>query len=517
MRRPLSALWHRLSLRLFGESPRTFAPLPPLGDKAVSSVRATRALELRPDLRDIFPFALCPPDRGRLLDWWKKELPFGVSADECLTLLHEMDARPDRGLAVMYRLQPGWQEAVPDALTSGGWSKLTSMLVSRYRMPARWLKAARLPHFEFQRTVDPAGGVNVVAHLGYPSGLRQVAVGLLEALAHAGIPVSLRSLPVTVDDSPPVHHLGLEPYDTTLYVAAVNSFPDEWYGRAGLWMRPGVRRIAVWYWEMEAVPPEWVPRMQWPDEVWAPTTFLVDTFRKSVSAPVRPMLPGVELPSFAPLPRARFGLRDDRFVFLFTFDMASTLERKNPLGLIRAFRMAFRPDEPVDLVVKVSRGESDPAAFARLTAEAASAGVTLRNETLPREELLALFAACDCYASLHRAEGFGLGMAEAMLLGKPVIASGYSGNLDFTTPEAAYLVRCGRRVLDAATGPYPAGGTWGEPDLAHAAEQMRRVFENRGEAAGVADRGRRAATGLLSVSAYADRVAAALVGRHRHG
>lgn len=377
-------------------------------------------------------------------------------------------------------------------------------------MPARWLKAAALPHFEFQRTTDPAAGVNVVAHLGYPSGLRQVAVGLLHALAEVGIPMSLRSLPVTVDDTPPVHHLGLEPYDTTLYVAAVNSFPDEWYGRAGLWMRPGVRRIAVWYWEMETVPPEWVPRMQWPDEIWAPTTFLADTFRKYASVPVRPMLPGVELPAFAPLPRSRFGLRDGRFTFLFTFDMASTLERKNPLGLIRAFRMAFRSDEPVDLVVKVSRGESDPAAFVRLTAEASSAGVILLNETLPREELLALFAACDCYVSLHRAEGFGLGMAEAMLLGKPVIASGYSGNLDFTTPETAYLVRCGRTVLDSATGPYPAGGTWGEPDLSHAAELMRRVHDHRTEATEIASRGQRAATELLSPTAYARRVADAL-------
>ena len=97
MKRLLSALRHRLALRLFGESRRTFAPLPPLADGTLSADRAMRALELRPDLRDAFPFALCPPDRGRLLAWWRRDMPFDVSADECLKLLHEMDARPDRG------------------------------------------------------------------------------------------------------------------------------------------------------------------------------------------------------------------------------------------------------------------------------------------------------------------------------------------------------------------------------------------------------------------------------------
>ena len=382
-------------------------------------------------------------------------------------------------------------------------------------MPARWLTAATLPDFETELPVDPAAGVNVVAHLGYPSGLQQAALGLLDALRVAGIPVSLRTLPVTVDDTPPAGHLGLEPYDTTIYLAAANSFPEEWYGRAGLWMRPGVRRIAVWYWETEDVPAEWVPKLQWPAEVWAPTRFLADAFAKVVRVPVVPMLPGVELPPFPALPRARFGLRDDRFVFLFAFDMNSTLERKNPLGLIAAFRRAFAKTEPVDLVVKVSRGESDPASFALLRDACADAGVILLNETLPRAEVLALFAACDCYASLHRAEGFGLGLAEAMLLGKPVIATDYSGNRDFTTPETSFLVNATRATCDTATGPYPAGAVWADPDIGHAAAQLRRVFDHPAAARAVGARGRQAAAELLSMAAYAGRVASALVGRGR--
>src|SRR5690606_11813984 len=106
-------------------------------------------------------------------------------------------------------------------------------------------------------------------------------------------------------------YLGREVFDTTLFVAAVNTFPHEWYPRAGLLIRPGVKRIAVWYWELEDLPPEWVGQLGWADEVWAPTRFIAEAFRKVVSAPIVPMLPGVELPPFEPRSRNHFNLPTD--------------------------------------------------------------------------------------------------------------------------------------------------------------------------------------------------------------
>jgi len=295
-----------------------------------------------------------------------------------------------------------------------------------------------------------------------------------------------------------------------VFVAGLDTSPTEMYRITGLFVRPGVRRIAIWYWELEEVPEHLAKLMTWPDEVWAPTRFIAETFRKYLKVPVVTMLPGVELPPFAPRPREFFGLSPERFVFLFTFDMFSTTGRKNPYGLIDAFRKAFAPDEPVDLVIKVSRGEKLPEEFEKLKARCIEAGVQLRNEVLPRGDLLALMNACDCYVSLHRSEGLGLGMAETMLMGKPVIATGYSGNLDFMNDGNSYLVRYERKASEVDHPPYPKGSVWADPDLDHAAELMRYVVEHREEAAAKGVRAKADLERDLSPAAYAERLKARL-------
>jgi glycosyltransferase involved in cell wall biosynthesis len=290
----------------------------------------------------------------------------------------------------------------------------------------------------------------------------------------------------------------------------VNTRADFLLQRAGVALRPGVRRIAVWYWEADVVP-ETVPAQPTPfDEIWAPTRFIAEAFRQRVTVPVVPMLPGLELPRFAPRPRADFGLRDDRFLFLFTFDMASLMARKNPLAVVEAFRRAFRPGEPAELVIKVARGDESPADLAALTAACADNGVTLLNQLWPREELLALMNCCDCYVSLHRSEGLGLGMAETMLMGKPVIATNYSGNLDFMTPETSYLVDCVRVPVPASVPQYPPGSHWAEPSIDHAARLMRRVFDCRDESRAIGARAKAALTELMSLQAAGRRMTARL-------
>jgi glycosyltransferase involved in cell wall biosynthesis len=222
------------------------------------------------------------------------------------------------------------------------------------------------------------------------------------------------------------------------------------------------------------------------------------------------MLPGVELPPFSKKSKGAFGLPDDRFTFLFTFDMGSVMARKNPLGLIAAYKAAFRPDDRAHLAIKVSRGESDPKSFAALKRAAADAGVTLINKVLTRPDALALLAACDCYVSLHRSEGLGLGMAETMLMGKPVVATNYSGNTDFMTPNTAYLVDYRRVPIVDDLPPYPRGCLWADPSVSHAAELMRRVYERQEESAAVGARAKAALEDLLSMDAYGKRMIARL-------
>jgi glycosyltransferase involved in cell wall biosynthesis len=167
------------------------------------------------------------------------------------------------------------------------------------------------------------------------------------------------------------------------------------------------------------------------------------------------------------------------FCFLFVFDYRSVFRRKNPLAAVRAFSAAFAPGEGASLVVKSVAGDDFPAEREALrTAAAERPDVHLIEDTVSAEAKNAMIAGCDCYLSLHRSEGLGLTMAEAMYFGRPVIATGYSGNLDFMTEENSFQVRYEMAPIGADTEPYPADGEWAEPDPVHAAELMRRVFED---------------------------------------
>jgi glycosyltransferase involved in cell wall biosynthesis len=201
--------------------------------------------------------------------------------------------------------------------------------------------------------------------------------------------------------------------------------------------------------------------------------------------------------------RRHFGLPEESYLFLFTFDVSSQLGRKNPLGLVRAFRRAFPSPQGVALVLKLTNAEYDRAAVRVLQDEAAEAGATLLAGYMSREELGSLMHCADCYVSLHRSEGYGIGIAEALALGKPVIATGYSGNADLMTPENSYPVNYRLVPVDRDHGPYLRGYRWAEPDLEHAAALMRQVAGNRAESA---------ARGRLAARQIADTRTAAVTG-----
>jgi glycosyltransferase involved in cell wall biosynthesis len=161
------------------------------------------------------------------------------------------------------------------------------------------------------------------------------------------------------------------------------------------------------------------------------------------------------------------------------FDLASVPARKNPLGAIDAFQRAFSNQSPVALLIKVSHSAEHPREYAAIQEHVRGMpNVYLTDRMLSRARVNGLIAACDAVVSLHRSEGFGLVLAEAMFLGKPVMATGWSGNMDFMNGRNSCPVDYELVTLDRSHGPYAAGQQWAEPDVDHAAQFMRRLFDD---------------------------------------
>ena len=303
-----------------------------------------------------------------------------------------------------------------------------------------------------------------------------------------------------------------EIHDVTVIHAQSEPFFDDAYARADLAeRRRRTHRVAYWYWELDTAPAAWRDSARQVDELWTGTNFVAEALQGVTDKPVFTLFPGVRLPAFLPRSRAHFGLptrESGRFAFLFSFHMDSVMERKNPLGLIASFRRAFGEDEPVDLVLKTTSFGNYDAQLAELVQAAASTSVYIVDRVLDKGDIVALMDSCDAYVSLHRSEGLGLTMAEAMLLGKPVVATRYSGNLDFMDDDNSLLVDCEVVPVRGTIPPYTVpGARWAEPSIDHAAELMRRVYDDVPFREALGQRAKLSAEHNLSIEAAGRRFA----------
>ena len=241
--------------------------------------------------------------------------------------------------------------------------------------------------------------------------------------------------------------------------------------------------VGVWYWELPTFPEGLVAQMDRVDEIWVATKFVQASFRRATARPVR-VVPAI-VPELAGSGRGRkdFGLRDDEVLFLFSFDVNSIVARKNPGAVVDAFSRAFATgtENKCRLVIKVLNLAIRPE-FSRWLREAVgSVNGVLIDEDLSEPDLVDLFTCADVYVSLHRSEGFGFGIAEAMALGKPVVTTAYSGNLDFATATNSFQVGYRLREItsadhvfnEEASGVYQVGAVWADPDVDQAARWMR--------------------------------------------
>jgi glycosyltransferase involved in cell wall biosynthesis len=249
--------------------------------------------------------------------------------------------------------------------------------------------------------------------------------------------------------------------------------------------------IGCWHWELPELPDAWIPAAEPLDEIWAPSAFIQSAISRKVTIPVVHMPHGIEVAEIEACSPQELGVPRDRFTFLCMLDLDSVVERKNPLAAVDAFRRTFPNESPAALLIKTIGAERHRNEYATLEESLGRVpGVYLADRMLSRARVNGLLAGCDAVVSLHRSEGFGLVLAEAMYLGKPVVATGWSGNMDFmnsgnSCPTGYELVTLDRTYMD-----YHQGQQWAEPDIDHAAHLIRRLVEDSAYRTQIGDRAR---------------------------
>ncbi|MEJ7845314.1 MAG: glycosyltransferase [Acidimicrobiales bacterium] len=343
-------------------------------------------------------------------------------------------------------------------------------------------------------SATPTPGFNVVGYLEAELGVGESGRLVVRAAEAAGLPVATRAERGT--SSRQRHGFGPRgapglPHDTT--VLAVNA------DRVGAVLdalppaeQKGRYRIGFWYWEVDVLPDPMRRAFDRVDEVWVASRYVADVLRPLSDTPIeRFPLPVLWPETPTALTRADVGLPAERFTFLYVFDFFSVFERKNPLGVVDAYTRAFGPDDGAALVLKTINGDRCIHDLERLRlAVAGRPDIEVRTEYLPAAHVRALTERSDAYVSLHRSEGFGLTIAQAMAAGTPAVATAHSGNLDFMTPAVSVLVPSTLRAVGPGCDPYPRHATWADPDLDAAADAMRTLADDPAAARRLGEAGR---------------------------
>lgn len=356
----------------------------------------------------------------------------------------------------------------------------------------------------------------------YPSGINLYGLFRAEIGLSQGVKLYARALeegkiPHTLLDLNFVDWLAQEDasYDSRLVrenkyaINVIHINPNQWQPACMTFDRKqfdGHYNIGVWLWELETIPEDWKPVIECVDEVWTPSAFIADAVRKETDKPVTVIPYGMETPYDKILTRADFGLDEDDFLVLMMFDSNSRVSRKNPGAAIDAFREAYGENpEHVKLVIKISNPTEEDVAFVEEHI-GGKAGYTLITERMDKPRLNSLIRLCDVFLSLHRSEGFGLVMAEAMALGTPAVATNWSSNAEFMTEESACLVDCALVPVEDAYPGAAADARWAEPDVEQAAAYLKRLKEDPDYFRQKAEAGKEQIREHLSVAQCAEKI-----------
>jgi glycosyltransferase involved in cell wall biosynthesis len=327
-------------------------------------------------------------------------------------------------------------------------------------------------------------GINLIGPLQYALGLGEAGRGLLEVLRQFDLPHCAVASPIVLNCEKCLD-FDSRRFERRLphYINLFHLNAPEMSNVRQQWPRVlsnGQYNVGFWYFELPQLPSDWMTGFEGLSEVWVATQFVYHSVKRDSPVPVHVVPPVVSVQTPLSFTKAEFDLPEDKFCLLSVFDFNSYHQRKNPEAGLAAFNIASLQNPNLHFVLKMINSDQHSDSFYSLrTGFSDRPNVTLITAMLPRAALTRLQSACDAFISLHHSEGFGLNLTECMALGKPVIATNWSGNTDYMNSDNSCPVDYKLVTLAETTGPYEEGQVWAEPSIEHAAEYILKLASDR--------------------------------------
>jgi len=327
-------------------------------------------------------------------------------------------------------------------------------------------------------------GVNLIGYLAAELGVGEAARTMAKSMNAASIAYSIVDVgyqsPNRQNDKSAWLQATKEHFDIDMLYVNADQVPNSREYLRQIQHKHTSIKIGFWHWEQTKLPERLLSSFEGLDEIWVPSAFVQEAVSSISPIPVFKVPHAVAFDIQQHLNRSAFNIPHDRFAVLVMYDFHSYRFRKNPEAAIEAFNLATKQNKSMTLVIKTINAHHYAEDYNELKNKVSHLpSVIFIDEVYSNDKIRALQKVCDCLISLHRAEGFGFAPAEMMFLGKPVIATGWSGNMEFMTPMNSFPINYTLKKLERNVGVYESGLEWAEADVEHASYCLTQVINDK--------------------------------------